>query len=623
MGNNNNNNKSLVSTIEKYNSVSAAKEVLSPYDQVLGFTMRLKNPNTGEIENKIIPLYSFIEEHLYITDKSSNVRKMKLNAAQIDLYIDMCKMKQNNKPIRVNILKARQLGMSTFIAAVIFVETIFRPNRKALIIADVAEHAINLFDKYVFFYDHLPEAIKQKIPRIVSNKRELVVQHKKGFKSSIRITVPGDGAGRSGTFDFLHLSECAFWQDLQKTLTSIFQTVSTDNKESMIFLETTGNGFNEYKQRWDTDVASMTAKNNKEITDEDGSPFQAKFYGWYWDLNYQKPYSGFKLMPHEEKIKRELGLKDEQLAWYRMQYNYMNQNLDDLKQEYPSTPIEAFKSTGVSVFNMDLIAKRKEELIANDPVVRRGYFSYRAMHSQDGRVITLSDYQFIPVSNGALKIFEEPKPGHPYVINCDPSNGGNDFTAIQVLDNYTGKQVACYNKKKVADDEVAYTMVILGKLYNEALISTETNVNTYILWICDKCGYRNIYQDVNTDTLSQRYQDRFGYKTTVTNRSMMISLFKEAFRDNYKFINDYETLTEMEGFQYYKAGNKLKEMGANDNHDDLVMAMCGIFLIRNQQRATIDVNKPIANVSEWKKYFTPSREEEKRNKLRKVYQIWD
>lgn len=517
-----------------------------------------------------VPVWKFIEKFLYIETKEGSAQKFILNDAQVDLYKEMCEQRIKGEPIRVNILKARQIGFSTFIAAVIFTLTIFVPNQKAAIVADISEHATNLFNKYKFFYDRLPKELK--IPLVNSNAKELIVSFGNGIKSSIRITVQGEGAGRSGTYQYLHLSECAFWADLKKTLVSLLQTVSISNLNSMIFLETTGNGFNEYKSRWDKDITGV-------------SQYKALFYGWWQNPEYKLKYTGFQLYDWEEKLMKELNLSYEQISWYRQQYNAFDQDLDDLKQEYPSTPIEAFKTSGNSVFNLELIQLRKEEILKESPIKKQGLFSYITRYSQDGANISITERKFIESKKGELVIFKEVEPGHPYVVNADTAMGGEDYFAIQVLNNFTGEQVAVYHAKKVDEDEVAFQLVCLGYYYNTALICCETNISSQLLVIADKCGYPFIYQDTDYEDLSNRYANRFGYKTKQNNRQVMISLFKQAFRDNYRMINDYETLCEMEEFviERNEKSGKEKAQAISGSHDDLVMAMCGVFLIRHQQ----------------------------------------
>lgn len=573
------------------------EDYLKEYDEVLTIKTSI-----GEV-----PVYKFIEKFLKIQDKDGNILSFELKKAQADLYKEMCEMKLAGKPIRINILKARQLGFSTFIAAIIFTLVIFVPNQKAAIVADLAEHATNLFDKYKFFYDNLPKELK--LPLEKSNAKELVVSYGNGIKSSIRITVQGEGAGRSGTYQYLHLSECAFWADLKKTLVSLLQTVSKSNINSMIFLETTGNGFNEYKSRWDKDVIGK-------------SEYKAMFFGWYCDPEYQLPYRGFKLLLWEEELKEKYNLTLEQIAWYHSQYLDFDEDDGDLKQEYPSSPIEAFKTTGSSVFKTELIQKRKEEILLGIPQ-KVGIFTYKAEYSRDGSKISVTERKFFEHKKGDITIFKEVEDGHPYVANLDPAMGGEDSFAIQVLNNYTGEQVAVYHQNKADDDFVAFQLMCLGWYYNTALLSAECNNpnGSYILQLCEKAGYKNIYQDKDFEEISDRYANKFGYKTKQNNKNVMVSLFKLAFRNNYRFINDYETLCEMEAFQVTKSekGKKEQYAASSDAHDDLVTAMCGVFLIRDEQDC-IPSEKHMTKRKPWDPFSYMNDDKEQR---KEVFQVWD
>jgi hypothetical protein len=577
--------------------LTLAEKQLAEYDEDL-----VVHTSIGDV-----PVYKFIEKFLWIRTKKGSIIKFILNQEQVDLYKAICEQRRKGEPIRINILKARQIGFSTFIAALYFCLVIFSPNKRAIIVADTAEHATNLFDKYKLFYERLPKEIK--IPKKASNAKMLVVDYGDGNTSEIKIVCEGENAARSDTAQFLHNSEAAFWKDLRGTMASLNQVVDITNPDSFIIFETTGNGYNDYKAKWDRDYAGK-------------SDYVALFYPWWGNPEYTAVYHGFELLPHEEELMESLNLTYEQIAWYRLQYNAVEGDIDLLRQEYPSTPVEAFRSTGNSVFDLGLIQARKEEVMDLKPLYQ-GRFIYEHKHSEDGSRITLISgglKSFARNKAGDVKIFKEVNPTHYYVINCDPAMGGEDYYAIQVLDNITGEQVAVYHQNKANDDDVAYTMVCLGRYYNDALLCAETNTNSYVLQIVDKCGYKFIYQDKDFDALTSRYQDRFGYKTKTTNRSGMIAMFKEAFRDNYKMINDYETLCEMEAFQIIRNDNTQKEkaMALSGFHDDLVMAMCGIFLIRSEQRFTPRKEKKFVKDIE----DSPFR----RNKIKReneVYQIWD
>ena len=573
-------------------------EILTPYDRVLTITTTV-----GQV-----PVYKFIEKFLFIEDAHGYRIPFILNDAQVDLYKSMCEQKMNGEPIRINILKARQAGFSTFIAAIIFCSVILTPGQRAAIVADIAEHASNLFSKYNFFYDNLPESIRARLPKVKSNAKELVVSHGEQT-SSIRITVQGDSAGRSGTYQYLHLSECAFWDDLDLTLTSLLQTVSNSNKNSMVFFETTANGVNEYKKRWDNDYAGSTR-------------YMPKFYAWHTNKRYvvaDRDLREFNKPNWLIDLENDFNLTINQVAWYYDKYLEFNMDLDRLRQEFPSNPVEAFVTSGNSVFNAELLRKRKEEIVKT-VTYKRGIFTYKAEHSLDGKRIDLVGIEFIESRNGAVKIFEEPVKGHPYIVVNDPANGGEDYYATHVFDNYTGKQVATYHRNKCDADDAAYHMYCLAHYYGNAMITGETNTTSYLLEMCRKMGFKKIYQDQDVEDLSNRYMNKFGYKTKQNNRQYMIDLFKIAFRENPSIINDYETICEMEAFQVVKnSKGKEKAEATGGEHDDLVMSACGFFYCRgahtsvpNQKLETLKFHT-----------FDPFEFHKEKQQERQVYQIWD
>lgn len=555
-----------------------------------------------------IPVWKFIERYLRIKDKRGRKIAFELNIDQIEVYKDLCDRKRRGERMWLDILKARQLGMSTFIAAVYFSLTIFSPNKTAVIIADTAEHATNLFKKYKFMYENLPPAIRKLVPKKQSNAKELVITYGNGDESSIKIVVQGENAGRSDTCQYLHLSEVAFWNDIEETLTSVLQTIDIENKDSIVTLETTANGVNDYKVIWDQDASG------------DGE-YQPKFFAWYSNPNYSTEYSGFELLDFEKEMVEKYSLSLNQIAWYHSMYMMMHRNLEKLRQEHPSCPSEAFITSGNSKFNMELIQKRKEEVLKTG-WLKKGEFNCNISYSPDGSQIEITEIEFVEFDGGSIKIYEEPDPTHFYVVNNDPAMGGEDYYAIQVIDNCTMKQVAVYWRNKCDADVVAKQLYCLGVYYNEALISGETNTTSYLLHVIEKTGYKNIYQEQDYEDLSNRFQNRLGYKTTTKNRQAQIDMFAIAFREDYQMINDYQTLCEMETFQVVRNDKTAKEkvQATNGNHDDLVMAMCGIFLCRHNQLAipiNRNENKSIETLRMFKKPKNKLLEDDE------VYQRWD
>ena len=554
--------------------MTEAEKRLSKYDNVLTVSVNLG----GRMAT--VPVYKIIEKFIYTENENGETVKLIMREDQINLYEEMCQSVLRKKAIRENILKARQIGFSTFIAAVIFVVAYFTPGIRAGIVADTQEHANNLFRKYQFYFMNLPDELK--LPLLKNNANELMFEQTKNKTSSIKVMVQGNNAGRSGTFQLLHLSEIAFWEDIHDTVVSLLATCPTSNLKSMIFFETTANGYNDYKKRWDNDIST---------TGTDEEVFKALFYPWYGTSKYSTPYRGFQLLPFEEELVEKCKLSLDQIQWYHDMYISYSKDLEKLRQEYPSTPSEAFITSGNSVFDQNLLKLRKDQLIEQDARgcknkrFKCGFYTYETTYSPDGQNIDIANIQFHENNNGALKIYVEPDRTHPYVVNLDPAQGGVDSYAIQVMDNYTGEQVAVFNSPRCQDDEVGFILYCLGKKYNNALISSETNTTALPLQVLSKLGYRNIAYDKDYEDLNERWQARYGYRTKSNNRNVMIQMLKIHFKENYNKFNDLETLNQMENFQIVKNNNtgKEKQMAIAGQHDDLVMAFAGLLYIRDQQ----------------------------------------
>lgn len=594
---------------------------------------------TVGFQGHTFPVFVLMERLLRITDKDGRCVPFILNRQQVELYKEICYQRRAGKPVRQNVLKSRQIGYSTFIAGLFFIIGMFTPNMKVGVVADLEKHAHDIFAKYEYFYQHLDDSNPNKAvidewesqnkgqhhylsykPELKAQRGQQLLQTKAG-NSIIEVVVAGEGSGRSNTYHLLHLSECAFFKNLKVTLNGLLETVSSKNKNSFIFLETTANGFNEYKDRWDKDVIGKTS-------------YHALFMPWFMNPEYceeEFDRAGIQMPQMEEWLydkKKQYNLTNGQIVWYWNKYQDKGDKGLAL-QEYPFCPTDSFLTSGNCLFDTEKIAVRKEELLKLQENKKTGVFGTIAKHSLDGNVIDLTITGFIPQRNGDLTIYIDPDPTHPYIVNLDPAMGGEDYYAIQVLDNYTGEQVAVYHTNTPkGDDEVAYQLVALGRFYNNAIISAECNNSNgyYILQVAEKCGYKFIYQETEYDNLTDRFANKYGYKTKQNNKIPMITMLKLAFRDNYRMINDIETLNEMETFEVVKnlTTNKETAKASSGSHDDLVMALCGCFLIRASQVQTCLPKQARSNFVKNTENdpFSFARKQKSAKIKKGVYQIW-
>lgn len=510
----------------------------------------------------------YIENYLKIRNKLSQVVPLVLNEPQQKYYNVIKKLHEEGKPVRIIILKARQMGFSTVTEALLFKKTATKFNVSSGIVAHKEDSTTNLFEMSKLFYENLPDAMKPARKR--SNAKELVFNNRDGTGLNSRIkcmTAGGKGIGRSDTFNNLHLSEFAFWEgDKKETLTGLLQAVP-NTPDSVVIIESTANGYEYFKELWDKAVAGE-------------NEFYPLFVGWNELKEYQMPYTGFKLTDEEKLLQVKYNLSLEQLTWRRWCINNnCGGDIDVFKQEYPITPEEAFLSTGRCYFDKNTIINRIEDIRQKEPIMRGSFLC-----DYDG--LKINNIKFKTSNLGEVKIYKKPVKGRPYVLGGDTAGEGSDFFTAHVIDNITGEQVATL---KMQCEELEYVKQVycLGKYYNNGLIGLENNYSTYPTNKLAELHYSKLYVREKEDTTVERYELSYGFKTTQITRPLILAMLQEIVKNEIDKINDIETLQEMLVFIKNKVGRPEAEQGY---HDDLVMALAITYYIRTQQSMKVENN---------------------------------
>ena len=511
----------------------------------------------------------YIEQYVKIRDKAGNIIDFIINEPQQRLYDIIKKLKEEKKPIRIVILKARQMGFSTLTESILFKETTTKFNVNTGIITHQDEATTNLFNMSKRIYDYLPDEMKPSLKN--SNAKELIFDNEQGtgLKSKIKcMTAGGKGVGRSDTFNNLHISELAFWPgDKKVTLTGLLQAVP-NLSNTIVIIESTANGFEYFKEIWD-----------KAVKGE--NDFIPLFVGWNELKEYTMPYTGFELTLDEKELQIKYNLTLEQLSWRRWCIkNNCGGDIETFKQEYPINPFEAFISTGSCYFNKEIIINRIKEIENNQPL-KVGYFSYTFNENK------ISNINWYDDEKGYIKIYKDVEKGHPYVLGGDTAGEGSDnFTGL-VIDNSSGKQVATL-KKELDEDEYARQMYCLGMYYNTALIGIENNYSTYPTKKIKEYRYPKIYLREIEDNIAEKIQDKFGFVTNKATRPIILSILKEILRDNVNWINDVEILKEALVFIKNEKGRPEAQLG---EHDDLIIGLAITYYIRTQQSYSVVIEK--------------------------------
>lgn len=508
----------------------------------------------------------YIESCLKIKTKSGTVVPFRLNDAQRKLYAVAKRQQDAGKPVRLIILKARQLGFSTLTEGLIFHACATRRNVNALIVAHREDATANLFRMSKLFYDELPAPVKPMLR--ASNAQELVFENpsklrsereaRPGLRSRIRCaTAGGRGIGRSDTLQCVHLSEYAFWPDgadgKASTLAGILQAVPS-LPGTMVVIESTANGFEDFKERWDAAVAGE-------------NDFEPVFFAWFENPDYSMPVvPGTEWTPEERELRDAYRLTDEQLQWRRWCIaNNCGGSLDMFRQEYPASPGEAFLHSGTGVFDNEQIVLRLERLPSP---AGRGEFA---------------DGEWTESETGAITLYELPEEGVPYVLGGDTAGEGSDYFTAIVIDNVSGR-IAAKLRQKYSEPEYVRQIYALGRFYNDALVAIETNFSTYPVMKLQEMEYPNQYSREREDTYTRQMKKSYGFRTDRQSRPRAIANLVEVFSSHPEWFTDRELLEEMLTFCYNEDHRPEALAG---KHDDLVMGAAITYAVRHQQRMTV------------------------------------
>lgn len=289
----------------------------------------------------------------YIIDKRGHRVKFQPNSQQLDFM--------DNLHGRDIILKARQLGFTTFASLIALDECVWTPNWSAAIIAHTKPDAQKILKTKVRYpYDNLPESVKKGTHLVNDAADTLALSN----GSSIVVT----NSARGGTLQRLHVSEfgkiCARFPDkAQEIISGSFPAAENGH----ITIESTAEGqqgaFFDMTQRAKEKLAS-----GAEITPAD---WKLHFYPWFENPEYNIPEEWVKITDQDkayfDKLKFESGieLSPTQKAWWVQQEETQG---GTMKREYPATPDEAFEQAlEGAYFDKQFAYSYKHERIGSFP----------------------------------------------------------------------------------------------------------------------------------------------------------------------------------------------------------------------------------------------------------------
>ena len=508
------------------------------------------------IAAELDPIWLVENEKLSIKTKAGELIPFKLNSIQKKIIAKIRELQAEGKPIRIWILKARQMGCSTLIEAIIYAYTSQRQNINSLILADDLDGSNYLFNMSKLYHEQVAKEFKHPLQR--SNEKKIEFE---GRHSQILVdTADNLDAGRKYTFQIAHLSELAFFRDARTLMIGLNQAIP-ELPNTIAIGETTANGVGGYfYEQWKKAKAGET----------DWTPL---FFAWFEDDTYQADIpDGFELTKEESAIQTKHGLTLRQMSWRRdCIKNKCDGSVDIFNQEYPATDEEAFLVSGRCRFNTDCLK------IIRNTTVNEGEESM--LEDVYGTVIVT------PHPTGWLKIWKKVEESHSYIIGSDTSEGienktasgkEHDYSTAEVLDLDTLEQVAeikCHLEPDVFAEELRR----LGVYYNKAMIGVERNHPGYGVLLELRKKYKNIYYMEIFEEATQTRKKKLGWLTDPKTKPLMVGEGDRIIREGLATIHSPELLSELMTFVRLADGKTEAQEGC---FDDLVIAWLIALQIR-------------------------------------------
>ena len=520
---------------------------------------------------------NWIAENLRIINKSGELVNLEPNEGQYMLSKAISEQRNRGLPVRIVLLKPRQVGWSTWSEAELFCQINMKPNRTALVVSADTESTDMVFNMTRLFQDQMPK-IYRKATRS-SNRKEIVFDspHRSKFLTQ---TAGKDVLGRGGTVHYLHLSEFAFWPKAKEGFTAVTKMVPKGNTDTMIIVESTANGMGGafYELFWN-------AVEKIDRNPEDYSGFIPVFFPWFKFPEYSiEPGYALSYDEDERELRSRFGLTDGQLYFRRLQIEECGGDLGLFRQEFPATAKEAFQTSG-------------------NPVFSGGMLDYQRARCQEPRYCVFNRDELEDVNRkfNCWQILLPSQSGHEYSIGIDTKEdvlsdksdvkSRLDMDGVAVFDRNTGEFVAIY-KGRGNQRDLGEQVYWACKHYNDAWVAPEIPKGLGVLLVLKEAGYENIYnRQVHDEQLVVSDSENLGWRTTTVTRKWLVDGFLTGLRDKSLLIRFFDLYDQMTTFVYDKEGKPIHSAG---EHDDLLFAA----MIAFQVHLRCPIDRPYNPVSE-------------------------
>ncbi len=463
------------------------------------------------------------ESLLRVRDREGVERPLRANAVQREF--ERRRGRQNI------VLKARQMGITTWVAGRFFLKTITARGVMTVQVAQTREAAEGIFRMVQRFWECLPVELRDgPLRRSRANAGQMCFPE---LDSEFRVVSAADeSAGRGLTVQYLHCSEVSRWPgDAAATLAGLRAALAPGGE---MVMESTPNGaYGCFYEEWGRGVVGSDCRSDAGV--------MRHFFPWWMEEAYVGAPVVGELREDERRLVLAHGLTAEQIGFRRgLEASYRGLR----SQEFAEDAESCFKATGECCFEVAAVESRLAEL--GEPVeTRRG---------------------------GALQVWLPPIVGKEYVVAVDTAGGGadGDFAAVQVIEMGSGMQCAEL-QQRLGTLELARVSAELAREYGGATIAVERNNHgAGVLAYLDSVErYSRVYEQAGVA----------GWLTTAGSKPGMVSRMGALLVESPWMFFSRRLLGECRTFVAMAGG---RTGAVNGAHDDCLIAMAIAHAVRSE-----------------------------------------
>lgn len=483
-------------------------------------------------------------------------------------------LQKNKHPVRLVVLKPRQMGSSTITSAIIAHFLRSNPNTTACLLGDELDTSQNLLNM-----------VNRYVENDILDWGQTYSQSRGEFSNGSRLvkeTANDPGAGRSMTLQALLCSEVAHYRRAgersgEKVLLAIRNCIPS-SPNTIVIEESTPNGAGgAFYNTWQSAVEFEDFK--KGIM---GNGYIRVFAAWHdFDENVA-PADDITPTFREQELKERFELDDNQIAWRRSVVKLKcGGDSKQFDQEYPSDPVSCFLTSGRPRFDQDGLSFQEKNI--KDPIC--GVIDVPMQMTRP--IFRVTDPQ-----ESWVWLWEMPQENGCYLVSVDCMTGssqisGKDPDAHSVLVMKSGFHDAggVYHKPKVVArvrppcrvdiDVLADFVLRLSSFYGGCLIVPEVNGPGLALIELLKEDGANIYQREIFNLRESKRSKALGWQTTDKTRRMIIEELASQIRDHNEkdsgiFVMCKTILDQLRSFVVSESGRPEASSG---KHDDDVLAL--------------------------------------------------